>query len=89
VLAALYGQLSAVPRVAGALRGMGAVAAGLVLATGLKVCRRCARTPLPVCTLCAGADARWPSAWWRWPMVWVVLGLGALSMAFAWWRLRR
>jgi chromate transporter len=24
----------------------------------------------------------------RWPMVWVVLGLGGLGMALAWWRLR-
>ena len=89
VLAALYGQLSSVPVVAGALRGMGAVAAGLVMATGLKVVPTLRQNPqgLPVSmlwvvltTLAVGV--------WRWPMVGVVLGLGTLSMGFAWWRLR-
>ena len=89
VLAALYGQLSSVPVVAGALRGMGAVAAGLVMATGLKVVPTLRQNPqglmtcalwLVVTTLAVGV--------WRWPMVGVVLGLGTLSMAFAWWRLR-
>jgi len=34
-LAALYGQLSSVPAVAGALRGMGAVSAGLIVGTAI------------------------------------------------------
>ena len=25
----------------------------------------------------------------RWPMVWVVLGLGSAAVAFAWWRIAR
>ncbi|MEO7854567.1 MAG: chromate transporter, partial [Rubrivivax sp.] len=36
-LAMLYGQWRHLPMVAGALRGMGAVAAGLIIATGLKL----------------------------------------------------
>jgi chromate transporter len=28
-------------------------------------------------------------AWLRLPLIWVVLGLGGLGMAAAWWRLRR
>ena len=36
-LAALYSQFAQVPRVSGALRGMGVVAAGLVIATALKL----------------------------------------------------
>ncbi len=36
-LAALYAQFAHVPWVAGALRGMGAVAAGLVIGTALKL----------------------------------------------------
>jgi len=89
-LAALYGQLSSMPTVAGALRGMGAVAAGLVVATGLKVVPTLRQNPqgLPACTLWLVLTAL-AVGLWRWPMVMVVLGLGGLSMAFAWWRLRR
>src|SRR6478609_6500471 len=36
-LALVYAQFSSSPQVAGALRGMGAVAAGLITATGLKL----------------------------------------------------
>lgn len=90
VLAALYGQLSTVPVIAGALRGMGAVAAGLVMATGLKVVPTLRQNPqgLPICTLWLVLTTLAVGVW-RWPMVGVVLGLGALSMSFAWWRLRR
>jgi chromate transporter len=31
---------------------------------------------------------RWPSAGLRWPLVWVVLGLGCRGLALAWWRLK-
>jgi len=89
-LAALYGQLSSISMVAGALRGMGAVAAGLVVATGLKVMPTLRQNPqgLPACALWLVLTAL-AVGFWRWPMVVVVLGLGGLSMAFAWWRLRR
>ena len=87
-LAALYGQLASIPMVAGALRGMGAVAAGLVISTALKL------GP----TLKKNALGFWPCLGFalltllligglRWPLVWVVLGLGSLSMALAWRRL--
>jgi chromate transporter len=85
VLAALYVQFSAVPQVSGALRGMGAVAAGLVLATAAKLAP----------TLRRNAMGLWPSAalaaasagaigWLRWPLAWVVLGLGLAGYAWAW-----
>jgi chromate transporter len=89
-LAALYGRLAAIPVVAGALRGMGVVAAGLVIATALKVLPTLRQNPLgrPACaalllltTLAVGV--------WRWPMIGVVLGLGSFSMALAWWKLTR
>jgi chromate transporter len=87
-LAALYAQFGNVPQVAGALRGMGAVASGLIFATAFRL--------LP--TLKRNAMGVWPSAaicavsalalgWLRWPLVWVVLGLGALGFAWAWHRL--
>jgi chromate transporter len=90
LLAALYGQLSGIPPVAGALRGMGAVAAGLVIATALKLAPTLKKNPI----------GRWPCVAFvaltllavgalRWPLVWVVLGLGSASVALAWWRLAR
>jgi chromate transporter len=88
VAAALYAQFSAVAQVAGALRGMGAVAAGLVLATGVKLMptlRRNAMGPWP-CTAITLASAL-AIGWLRWPLVWVVLGLGAAGYAWAWQRL--
>jgi chromate transporter len=89
-LAAGYNQLAALPAAAGALRGMGVVAAGLVIATAVKLARPLERNPL----------GRWPCAFvvaaafvavgvLRWPLVAVVLGLGGASVAFAAWRLRR
>ena len=88
LLAALYGQLSSIPPVAGALRGMGAVAAGLVIATALKLAPTLKKNPMGlwpcvafvlVTLLAVGAL--------RWPMVWVVLGLGSAAMALVWWKL--
>lgn len=89
-LAALYGQLASVPAVAGALRGMGAVSAGLIIATALKVMptlkTNVLGVPLAAAFVVATALA---IGWWRVPLVWVVLGLGAVSMALAAQRLRR
>lgn len=90
VLAALYGQLASVPAVAGALRGMGAVSAGLVIATALRLLPTLKTGPLGVPAAAALAVATLLAlAWLKWPMVWVVLGLGALGMALAWRRLVR
>lgn len=89
-LAASYQGLADVPAVAGALRGMGVVAAGLVLAMALKLLPTLARNPLgrwlwaPAALLCALAVA-----WWRWPLVAVILGLGGSSCLLAWWKLGR
>jgi chromate transporter len=75
--------------VAGALRGMGAVAAGLVVGTGLKLAGTLRSSvlgaPLGV-TLAALAFVAIGVL--RWPLVGVVLGLGALGVALAWLRLK-
>ena len=88
-LTALYGQFAQNPVVTGALRGMGAVAAGLVLATGLKLLTTLKRNAmgLPLC-LGFGAVTVLATAWLRVPLVWVILGLGAIAIAVAWTRLR-
>ena len=88
VLAALYAQFSAVPQVAAALRGMGAVASGLVLATGIKLAPTLKRNPMGLwpCALIVLCSAL-AIGWLRWPLVWVVLVLGGVGFAWAWHRL--
>jgi chromate transporter len=89
-LTALYGQFAQIPMVTGALRGMGAVAAGLVISTGLKLAGALTRNPmgLPVCTAMAIVTLL-ATAWLRLPLVWVVLGLGSIGIAIAWSRLAK
>ena len=80
LLALVYAQFADHPGVAGALRGMGAVAAGLIAATGLKLMSALARHPLglPLCIalalLCFTAIALL-----RLPLAYVLLGLGGLA----------
>ncbi|MBL8351184.1 MAG: chromate transporter [Burkholderiaceae bacterium] len=90
VLATAYQQHAGNPLVAGALRGMGAVAAGLVIATAVKLARTLRSNPLgrPACLALAAATAVMVGAL-RWPMAGVVLGLGALGITLAWRALRR
>ena len=87
VLAAtvLYGRLAPdLPALAGALRGMGAVSAGMILATGLKLMGGLAKQPLGrrVGLVYAGMTALAVGAL-RWPMAAVVLGLGSVAVLHA------
>lgn len=85
LLAVLAGQLAEVPQVAGALRGMGIVAAGLVLSTAVKLAPGLRRNGLGgpqaaafmVLTVLAIGVLRWP-------LPTVVLGLGLVAIALAW-----
>jgi chromate transporter len=88
LLAALVREAGAVPAVAGALRGMGVVAAGLVLAMAIRLAPGLRRNPMGpwVCGAFAAA-ALLAVGFLRWPLVATVLGLGAASIAIAWWRL--
>ncbi len=87
-LAALYVQFSAVPQVAGALRGMGAVASGLILATGLKLAPTLKHNPMGLwaCGLIVVLSAL-AIGGLRLPLVWVVLVIGVSGFAWAWHRL--
>jgi chromate transporter len=88
-LAALYNGFSDHPVVAGALRGMGAVAAGLVFGTALKLAPalRASKLGVPVAVL-LGLLPFVAIGIFRLPLLWVVLGVGLPGIAFAWWRWR-
>lgn len=86
--ASLYAHFSTDPLVRGAVRGMGAVAAGLVLAMALKLTPTLRRNPLPWAWCVAALAATWTLVGlWRVPMVWAVLGVGGAGVALAWWRM--
>ncbi|HVZ44681.1 MAG TPA: chromate transporter [Ramlibacter sp.] len=90
VLALVYAQFAGNAHVAGALRGMGAVAAGLITATGVKLFGTLRTHPLgvPAC-LVLGALTFAGVAILRWPLAWVLLGLGGLSCVLTYARLAR
>ncbi len=78
-------QLQQSSLVTGALRGVGVVAAGLIWSMAYKLAwgLRSNRQGLALCALWAGAAAVMVGLL-RWPLVPVVLGLGALSCAWSW-----
>ncbi len=82
MLALLYAQFAGHPGVAGALRGMGAVAAGLIAATGLKLMGALKQHPLglPACIMLALACFA-GIALLRLPLAYVLLGLGFVACA--------
>lgn len=88
LLAALYAQFATYPGIAGALRGMGAASAGLILATGLKLAPALKTNVLGVsvctalCALCFIAIG-----WLRLPLGWVLPVLGGLAWLLAWRRM--
>ena len=89
VLAVLYGRFADNATVAGALRGMGAVSAGLVLAMAWKLMGSLRKNPLGLpLSLGLGAATVALVAVLRWPLAGVIAGLGSVAVALAWWRLR-
>jgi chromate transporter len=79
-----------VPAVGGALRGMGVVAGGLVLATAIKLVPGLRANPLGrVPAMAFVAATVLMIAWLRWPLPWVVLALGLPGIALAAWRIGR
>lgn len=83
-----YGQLSEHPAVAGALRGMGAVSAGLITATGIKLIPALKHNALGRATcLVLGVVCFAAVAWLRLPLAWVLMALGSIGMGLAYRRL--
>ena len=86
---AAYSQFASNPLVAGALKGMGAVAAGLIVGTALKVMSALRGNPMGLTASAALLVSAFVAvALLRWPLVWVLLGLGTLACLIAWRRLR-
>jgi chromate transporter len=83
LLAMAFGGVSDAAWAQGALRGMGAVAAGLIAATGIKLMSALKHNPmgLPVCAALMLATFVCVSVI-RWPLIWVLLGVG--SAAYSW-----
>ncbi|MDM0112195.1 chromate transporter [Variovorax sp. J22R133] len=85
VLALVYAQYAGHPQVAGALRGMGAVAGGLIAATGIKLIPQLARHPLGLRTcLVFMALVFSVIAFLHWPLVWVLVAFGGVSCVWTW-----
>ncbi len=84
-LALLYAHFATNSQVAGALRGMGAVAGGLIAATGIKLLPQLKRHPLGL-AVCLGfvAVVFVLSALVRLPLAWVLLGVGGLACIWTW-----
>ena len=88
-LALVYTQFADHPGVAGALRGMGAVAAGLITATGIKLLGALKSNPLgPRVCLALGLACFAAIALLRWPLSWVLLSLGASACVLAYRKLK-
>lgn len=84
-LALVYARFADNPQIAGALRGMGAVAAGLITATGLKLSSALRLHPLGV-PACVGLGLLTfvGIALLRLPLIYVLLGLGGLASLLTW-----
>jgi chromate transporter len=88
-LAVLHDRYADNPQVAGALRGMAAVSAGLIGATGLKLAVAFKRNPMPVAWCVAIAALGFVLvALLKCPLIYVLLGLGGLACFLTFRRLK-
>jgi chromate transporter len=83
-LAVLYGNVAEYPVAQNALRGMGAVAAGLITATGIKLIAALDKNAMGM-GACIGLAALTfiAIALLRWPLLWVLLGIGGAACLWA------
>ena len=89
LLAVAYAHYGSHPNIAGALRGMGAVAAGLIIATGVKLAPALKTNPLGVpIGVALGVACFVAIALLRWPLAYVLIGLGGSGCVLAYRRLK-
>jgi chromate transporter len=83
-LALVYAEFSSNAQVEGALRGMGAVAAGLITATGLKLMPALNKNVMGVAVSAVlGVLAFVTIAWLKLPLAWVLIALGGFACVYA------
>jgi chromate transporter len=88
-LIAFYTSYADDPQLTGALRGMGAVAAGLVAASGCRLLTTLRTHPLGIYISAAIAMMCFIAvAVLRWPLVYVLLGLGSASCLLTYRRIK-
>lgn len=89
-LATLYNHYVELPQVAGAVRGMGAAAAGLIGAASIKMLAGLKRNELGRAACVALVALTFIAVGLlRWPLVNVVLGLGVPALIYAWFKVRQ
>ena len=90
VLAAVFAGISDTPSVAGALRGMGAVAAGMIAATGLKLIAALKGNVMGALVYIALAAITFVAiGLLRIPLPWVLIGVGGVACSWAYRQLGR
>lgn len=88
LVAVLWSQVASHPVAQNALRGMGAVSAGLVMGAGLRLMGALKTNPMGTLACSVLALASFVMvAWLRWPLTVVLPLLGLLACGWAWWRL--
>jgi chromate transporter len=88
LLALLHTRFAHIPGIGGALRGMAAVSAGLIAATGLKLAASLKKHPLPLrLTLPMCLLGVLMVAVLHWPLPYILLGLGGLGCALTYRRI--
>jgi len=89
LLAMVYAQFASHPHVIGALHGMGAVVAGLIIATAIKLSSALKTNSLgiPGC-IALGVPCFVGVAFLHWPLAYVLLGLGAVGCLLAYRKLK-
>lgn len=84
-LALVYAQFATQPQLQGALRGMAAVAAGLIAATGLRMSVALTKNVIPLAACIAIAATGFVLlAWIRVPLAAVIALLGGFGCVLAW-----
>jgi chromate transporter len=90
ILATVFGGVSDAAWAQGALRGMAAVSAGLIAATGIKLIGALKLNPMGMLACCAVMLSTFVSvSLLRWPLIWVLLGIGSLACAWAYLQLTK
>jgi chromate transporter len=84
-LAALYARFDALEGVRGATASVSSAATGLIVAMGLKMAQPLADTAWQIAIAALGFAAL---ALLRVPLLWALLALAPVSIAFAWWTRR-